>query len=913
MSSVFKSLDSVTTGYSRFEKDQVLTHDQLNSISDYFDDQIRLSRVALLGVGIACGLRVSIQDDSVRVTKGFGMTTDGDLLSLPSDVVFHKFKPYDESNPRYGPFFDSNNQMVDVQQLVADDSDPLARPLSAFNSEVGSPLKQRVVIALMESFRKDRDLCTGTDCDNLGADHVCHLKLLLVDRGSLGSLEPTLPLTPHDASAILGEVVADRPKITPSVDTEPELANVYRNAGSAILQKLMRELKKLFPACQAFLGKQVFADNPFGVWQASLKQLREVEFSDNNHQNTQYFYDFLKDLTETYNAFRESLFGDKTWCLPGTGHFPKHLLLGLLNSPAEHRTDLYPSPLVSPTSKQLERARFLARKLDSQIAGFKLPPASGNVLDSLRVTPSRFEDSPLEDRAIPFYYNVPADAAIHTLWNGRLHERGMVTHNYSYHAESYSAPAFVQNPFTSQIGRFDFFRIEGHLGLQVDDVVKALDNLTRKHQLPFCVRTVLLGANRRRVRRKRGYTDLHRFHYLLRQDLIHQLDDNERFSETFQGQLKRAIEKHDVVDDDRTGVPYSQVADQKVVEIKNKAAKVRAKAALSYSAFSQDVDASWTAELNDVMQAAGEFKQGLGKVIATQFTTPFDAIISNTHIRWLEWLGKIIQENDEQKDERQLLKSFLQEHPGLEHFAGVVRGGTFVIVYNDQGRVVADFMLPYYAPELQEDEPKELPLPRPKVIPNFVLDKGVEVLPSREKYFTDELQIFRESFNKQVDERIDVQNRVFTVFKDSVSMMGDVYKGKTPGEVTVKTDRESLIDALVNEASSKQRMVDVLRNAATKPNLPNETQARLRKQLERTENELAGTVITTVEEVAARGLAVTPGSEAYDAVINVSHRIGAISDADVKRKLKRRLNQIAEETQTKNPGLKKLLDDIVVF
>jgi hypothetical protein len=34
--------------------------------------------------------------------------------------------------------------------------------------------------------------------------------------------------------------------------------------------------------------------------------------------------------------------------------------------------------------------------------------------------------------------------------------------------------------------------------------------------------------------------------------------------------------------------------------------------------------------------------------------------------------------------------------PGLEHFGGVTRGGTFVLVQDSENKVFADFMLPYF-------------------------------------------------------------------------------------------------------------------------------------------------------------------------------------------------------------------------
>ena len=82
------SLDTIETDFTVFETDQVLTAAQLNRVADYLDDQERLTRVALLGVGIACGLWPSLQAGSVRLSHGVGTTTDGDLLFMPGGARF---------------------------------------------------------------------------------------------------------------------------------------------------------------------------------------------------------------------------------------------------------------------------------------------------------------------------------------------------------------------------------------------------------------------------------------------------------------------------------------------------------------------------------------------------------------------------------------------------------------------------------------------------------------------------------------------------------------------------------------------------------------------------------------------------------------------------------------------------------
>lgn len=100
-------LDNVTTQYRKFNENQALTEGQLNEFIDYFEDQDRLSRTRLSGVGLVCGFESTylstasipsseipreelpkiqkldlVDFDSVVITQGVGVTTDGDIITL---------------------------------------------------------------------------------------------------------------------------------------------------------------------------------------------------------------------------------------------------------------------------------------------------------------------------------------------------------------------------------------------------------------------------------------------------------------------------------------------------------------------------------------------------------------------------------------------------------------------------------------------------------------------------------------------------------------------------------------------------------------------------------------------------------------------------------------------------------------
>ena len=158
---VVRSLDTLADHYAVFEPDQVLTHGQLNSVSDYLDDQLRLGRVLLDGVGLVAGLHVSLQaDNTVRISAGFGVSTDGDLMRLGTDTVYDRFRPYDATAAVYPPLHPGET-MLDLQELVpVGESDVLAVPLA----NLSGGLSDKAVLMLMETVVNDPDLCSGTGC-----------------------------------------------------------------------------------------------------------------------------------------------------------------------------------------------------------------------------------------------------------------------------------------------------------------------------------------------------------------------------------------------------------------------------------------------------------------------------------------------------------------------------------------------------------------------------------------------------------------------------------------------------------------------------------------------------------------------------------------------------------------------------
>ena len=74
--------------YPVFEANQVLTNHHLNQVFNFLDEQERLSRANLIGIGIVCGLEIEMNSDgsAIHISKGCGITSEGYLVVEPEDV-----------------------------------------------------------------------------------------------------------------------------------------------------------------------------------------------------------------------------------------------------------------------------------------------------------------------------------------------------------------------------------------------------------------------------------------------------------------------------------------------------------------------------------------------------------------------------------------------------------------------------------------------------------------------------------------------------------------------------------------------------------------------------------------------------------------------------------------------------------
>ena len=358
-------LSEITTQYHTFEDNQVLTKDQLNEFIDYFEDQDRMSRIFLSGVGIVCGFELSLDSGkpSVTISQGAGVTTDGDLIKLRkniagsglksidlSSVEYTHYKPFEDSFANYkffkklvnvdGKIKEMPIEMLELLTADAEGAIPLASlsglnigavskfrntaladlkdttlselkdpTFSRFTDRLLSGLTDKVVLLYLEAYEKKADLCTSIDCDNQGVEQVARLRVLLVSKAdadyiaSLDSIYSKHNVT--DSYFNLPEVAVRRVVLNKSNTANyNELKRAYFTALTAdpLITNLSNGISQIAGDFNSLLKLNTTDDD---LKNALIRLKSLVSFSAYNIPfNVQYRYDCVKDIADTYNELK---------------------------------------------------------------------------------------------------------------------------------------------------------------------------------------------------------------------------------------------------------------------------------------------------------------------------------------------------------------------------------------------------------------------------------------------------------------------------------------------------------------------------------------------------------------------------------------------------------------------------------
>lgn len=511
-------MDTTELTYPVFEASQVLTSGHLNDLFEYLDEQQRLTRAHLIGIGIACGLEVEWPSKGVvRLTRGVGVTSQGYLITEPENVELVSVRPYtlpaeDPYPPGgpYAPFVQPGSDPatpVDLWELFEDDDEPGAVSLASS----GLVLEDKALVLFLELRRDGLRNCAPNSCDDRGSHVTATVRRLLVDVDDLDTVlaaAPTVPTAdPEGDRLALPDLRVPRYDVPNAHPTETEDVLAGFQSGfraDKLASRTAEALKELYAAFRPLLVEK-HPTNPFGTFINRFGFLDAHPTSTTQVRFLQYYGDLFRDLLAAYDEVRWAGVDLICACAPPEGLFPRHLVAGALApvgpGPDSRRTRFLASTAVGSCEAQTRRFRMLVDRLVAMVDAFSdtptLPsPGKAAPDPQIRITPTRTGDAPLGRRAIPYYYELDEGRPLNRLWDPEKTERLRGHHNLGYRSSDYlpAAPDFVKDPLRYGLEPRDFLRIEGHLGKDVRDVVSTLLALREEHRLPFEVVALRTGA-----------------------------------------------------------------------------------------------------------------------------------------------------------------------------------------------------------------------------------------------------------------------------------------------------------------------------------------------------------------------------------------------------------------------------------
>ncbi|MES1223236.1 MAG: hypothetical protein ABUT20_47520, partial [Bacteroidota bacterium] len=652
---------------------------------------------------------------------------------------------------------------------------------------------------------------------------VRDLKVLLAHKDDVAELVKSIPKINQKYFG-LDDIDVPRVMIKNSITKSEELRGAFSSALN-IKDSMKSQLQKAYEVCKTIVEDDLGTD-PVKDWNEKLDKHFELQTG----IYSQYLYDFVRDISYAYNEMRETLFDDNAICCPPVELFPKHVMLGLVKTATvkkpvilaaapvalavaqpripifdfastvkfnigelirrfhpvlidiEYRHHFYESPVLNNKEENIERARFCFKRIDAMVGNFKVPLAEElQSVNGIKITPSLFEDRLLGERSIPFYYKYDKQQAINGYWSFDANVRKKENDLYYYFSDAYSTTPVVKNPLKFNILPYSFFRIEGHIGFKYQEVERMLNAIIDENNLPINLMTVQVEKEIRTIpTRPWWFPHLQIYDQFVRNTFVDHLN---------QVDLVHANLKTEIQNDPDIG--KISLAMNNYSNVKTRMLSHQPATAMSFNAVKFKTDVA------DMITATTEIKANTQKFTFSNAASPHDFIINTDILHKTDLLADLFDKHITKKKEDLMLGNFMKKNPGLEHAGGVLRGGTFVLVYtSNDDKVVADFMLPYASidKDIVPEPPVIKPMPLPE-FPKYQIPKIFEKVPLYKKIIDDKaldvdekIKIFDskvKDVNVRMDQRlgdIEVTRKLFDdnvkLFDTKIKTVDAVYTGK---------------------------------------------------------------------------------------------------------------------------------------
>ncbi|GAB5401601.1 MAG: hypothetical protein Aureis2KO_31860 [Aureisphaera sp.] len=679
----------INDSYPVFEADQVLSQKHLNRLISYLEEQDRVSRTQLLGMGVVCGLEISKPNaTTVAISCGTGITSLGYLVPL-EDSNFTHFKittisenflspdieehPYLENLYQYTQMYQPFENCLELLEADAEDEDK-----QVLTEEV---LDNKVVMLLVEALLIDEKNCVALDCADKGKRLEFKIRPLLIDADLLEESEFDLEICNRMYFEQLRLQRYSVPKAT--LTTTENVLDAYNSliiSSKGQLNDAVQEIHDHYSDAFSSLDNYIFLNNIEG-------RVNTVHNQTQNGIHLQYVWDWMADLAATYNEIAQFHGCNPSVCCPDKGKFPFHVLLGSAEFATEaiaagnelfkFRTPFIKTGILAAEEKdKKEHLQGLLEKLIRLVSTFDLNLEIVQT-QGIKIIPSHIGRTPLSERAIPYYYSEIQE--LNTKWSPELTQRGLNSSILSYHSNEYNTTnPSVSEPLAYDVEPYNFFRVEGHIGMNFSEALTEIVGQQEEYRLPFKViglNAVDYANNTIDISNQREIWDDMELDYDLAKEKTYNVTE---YVIGWINDNKDEIQEH-----------YPAMTDQTITNLEGILVETRDLLPEDLADFLPNYEAFYEVfeNLNDLflfhrrcIKISGDIDEHaiiedlvdhLDEINYLFLEDPFTIIHEEANRRW------------ENSFKETFLSSFLDKHPGIEHEAGVPKGGTFIMVYAD--------------------------------------------------------------------------------------------------------------------------------------------------------------------------------------------------------------------------------------
>ncbi|WP_309641287.1 hypothetical protein [Flavobacterium sp.] len=664
-----------TPAYPVFEADQVLSQKELNQAISHLEEQDRITRKQLTGLGIVCGAALTFPNaHSVRISCGTAVTSLGFQINW-DEKTLSAYREVEISEQFLNPDY-IDEPYLDAIFKYRSQYEPIKSCVELLESNSSAEGKQdipngffddKVIILLLEMSLIDQKNCVTTNCDDKGKRMEFNIRPLLIP---INDLTREKLIRVHSLPENYARLAFPRYNVLyNNLTTAANVLDGFRKVyDDNYLISISVAIAKIYQGFKMMSGIAAFPvlDNSKGEIESHVNAYK-------NGSNVQYLWDWISDIVQAYNEIIDFMEVNPALCCVDESMFPFHVVLGNDSDLSNRFRTPFIRTLDAAKKRQIKmrKLRLLFQRLEHIITGFRIDKT-----DRIKVTPSSYGNVDLSKKSIPFYYQ--DILGLNRKWHPALTAKNLNDSILSYHSDKigYTGKNEVKNPLRYDIEPYNFFRIEGHTGRNYKEAIKELTVIKNTYNLPFRItayNAVDFLNKEIDISRFEGRWDDLETDYDLARKRVYNITEfvinwmvgnkDKLIAETF----------------------FTEASINNFKNILSEMKKLLTENLKGYLPNHKDFQEVFM-ELNRIFVfhrfclQAGKDKLSvfvedlidrLDDVKELFFDDPFTVIFEEAQLRWQKIYSDLF------------FSTFARKHPGLEHKAGVTKGGTFVVVYVD--------------------------------------------------------------------------------------------------------------------------------------------------------------------------------------------------------------------------------------